>query len=208
MLNTNKPDLMGTFKLLVKKDPFCAKIIDGQHRYFALQQIIDNDTRFNLDVVLEIYYVDDLDGPEAWSLFYKANNVLNIQEKDKTASSSSFVCTNLHREFPLAVRDPKGKSNRVNFPNVDRKALFERLKKSDIFDVYTKEQVYNAIIKKNLELSKKSIKEFTSIVPANKKERIETGYRRCCKTGCFLGLHLGGNRFDWFREIEIEARKD
>lgn len=202
LLKANSPHLIGTFKLVVEKksSPLVARIIDGQHRFMAIQQIMDTDTKFNLDIVLEVYYVNDINGPDVWLLFQKANNVLNVQEVDKIVSSASYIVTELSNKFSHNIREPKGKTGRINFPSINSRLLFEKLKKSDIFDYKSKEEVFNLIIEKNLELSKKDVKDYITIFG---KEKFEKAYKKCYKDGCYLGLN---EKFTWFNEIEVRCK--
>ena len=197
-------DLIGTFKVVVEKNNHKhSRVIDGQHRAEALHRIMNINTKFNMEIKIEAYYVHDIDGPEAWDLFNKANNVLNVKEDDKSTSASSFVVTKLAKEFPLGIYDKK--KNNV-FPKIDKKELFERLKQSDIFEYKTKDEVYDLIISKNIEWSKINVKEYTSALSTKKRERIEMGYKKTKDSGFYLGLYVTNSQFSWLQELEISTK--
>jgi len=200
ILKANHPDFMGTFKLVCSTSgEKSIRIIDGQHRMAALSKIIESDSKFNMNIILEVYNVSDIDGPESWQLFSKANNVLNVQEKDKSISGASYITSKLAQEFPLAVYDPK--KLRVNFPSIDKRLLFERLKKSSLLESFTEDEVLKMILKKNLDLSKQPQKYYTRKVDEKFQDKLEKGYKKCYKTGCYLGLHVTDPLY-WIRELE------
>jgi hypothetical protein len=112
-------DLIGTFKVVIERNNSnCSRVIDGQHRAEALHRIMSTNTKFNMEIKIEVYYVHDIDGPEAWNLFNKANNVLNVIEEDKNTSPASYVVTKLAKEFPVGIYDKKINSI---FPKIDKK---------------------------------------------------------------------------------------
>lgn len=198
-------DLMGTFKVVVERNNRKnSRVIDGQHRAEALHRIMDTNTKFNMKIKIEVYYVHDIDGSEAWNLFNKANNVLNVVEDDKNITPASFVVEKLAKEFPMGMYD-KLKNN--VFPKIDKKELFDRLKDSDIFQYKNKDEVYDLIINKNIELSKINVKEYTSLMSIVTRERIEKNYKKCKDSGFYLGLYASKSRFDWLQDLEITAKQ-
>lgn len=179
---------VGTFKLVQLNDKI--DLIDGQHRVMALKNIISEDGFFNIELILEVYNVNN--ESEKRELFRNANNVKNIEEFDIPdeiyANVVDTVVKNLKNKFRYkngndCIRIPKivDKSN-LHRPNVDEqkltKALIEYTKNKNIKDV---DIICDKIYKLNNEYGMKKHSDF--------KPPINTSIYNKAKDCCFyLGL--------------------
>jgi hypothetical protein len=119
----NSNYVMGTFKIMRCGDEY--RIFDGQHRYFAIREIITGNIRFNVDVYVELFSVESFDSDEALILFSKANNIKNVEVTDTPNFIAHGVCKRLSEIYPKVLVES---SVRVNRPRIDKRILYEKLK--------------------------------------------------------------------------------
>lgn len=208
LLESKDPHFMGSLKVVAQRNsnPLIFRMIDGQHRCAAIREIFATNVHFNMDLIIEVYYVNDIDGSESWELFKKANNVLNVEEKDKTKSGASTVVENLKKKFPKAIYEPKGEKGRVNYPYIDSNNLFLRLKKSKMFDYKTEDEIFEDILHLNLKLSLENKKSIYNSYGDQYKEKIKKSYPKCVISGCYIGLNP--IKDDWIKNMESYYEKE
>tara|TARA_Y100000385_G_scaffold280908_1_gene332794 strand:- start:3262 stop:4056 length:795 start_codon:yes stop_codon:yes gene_type:complete len=141
--------VIGSFKLIVDKNDE-ARCIDGQHRILALQKIMRDDVFFDIDILLEVYSVDALESEEAAKLFRAANNTLNISDQELPEVGTQLILSELNKNFPGFLVDPKTASGRVNRPRINKRILCEALK--PLAGSFPWRNIYKSIISYNTHL--------------------------------------------------------
>jgi len=175
-------NVMGTIKLVRTVDG-SIRLLDGQHRVEALKQILNYEPNFDCNLLLELYETDRLESPKTHRLFENANNVLNVQPEDRANKNALLIIDRLSTQFEGMLKD--GKCNR---PFVNKKILFEKLKKAfkqiDIEEDFMFEKILEA---------NKELKEMEN-------DLAESNKQKCKKSGCYLG---SVKDCSWFDELFI-----
>jgi hypothetical protein len=171
---TREGHVIGTFKL-VRSNMNEIRLIDGQHRYFALVEILKIQPTFNCDIILELYETDRLESPATYRLFEKANNVLNVKPEDMANKNALSIVDKLSTNFKGIFKDVQ-EEKRCNRPEINKRILFDKLKVA--FQEYDidEESLYQRILEYNDQL---------------KTMEIDLGIRsinRCKEIGCYLGF--------------------
>jgi hypothetical protein len=122
------PHFMGSVKIL-SDNKGNYKICDGMHRFNAIKKILETDieNKWNMDILVEIYSVDDLNGTDAISFYQKANKNLNVTIEDQPEINIMSIVNGLCAQdiFRCCIVD----KDKVNRPRISKKALYEQFKK-------------------------------------------------------------------------------
>jgi hypothetical protein len=118
--------LMGTFKL-IRDNNSDVRCIDGQHRITALRKIMEDDPKFDTDIIIELYETDKIDSEYSGDLFKAANNTLNISECDMPNLGAEKIISDLMKHFPGSIIDSQP-DTRVNRPRMNKNELYKHLK--------------------------------------------------------------------------------
>jgi hypothetical protein len=184
--------LLGTFKVIRDKN-FDIRLIDGQHRVAALQNIMNDNAKFDCDSIIELYEVDSFENEESIKLFFDANNTLNINGKDTTNSNLQRVLHHFVNEYPGIIIDVK-EGKRCNRPRINKRIFVTKLKQL-ILD-YDEE----TIIKTITEYNKKMGRFSNEILRAKCGSYSSKMYDVAKENGCFLGLIPD---FGWIEDLEF-----
>jgi len=131
------PHLMSSIQVVRDKHKKC-KIINGQHRLKAIEEILKSDVemKFNMNAMFEVYdiNIDDIDeideSTEIEALFTTANNSLNFKAEDDHELFCKKIIIAMSND-PILSRGLIDKSNgRVNKPKISIKELFEAFKEN------------------------------------------------------------------------------
>ena len=142
------------------------RILDGQHRVKALQQLLADNANLDFTLHLTSYRVPRLNSRETLDLFLGLNNSLNLVENPVLENVHSLV-TKLQSLFPLAIVDhPVIKKNghvpRCQRPKVDTRRLKERLEVNLLNHFTTPlntDRFLNLILTKNASYGTRSVRE-------------------------------------------------
>jgi hypothetical protein len=180
-----KRHFIGTFKII--KCDNNIRLIDGQHRYYSILEMLKEDENFNMDIFLEIYETDSFDSELSKELFINSNNVLNIKEADNPSNITSSIIKNLENLFPNIMKEVSEQKKRCNKPYINKRLLYQHLKLYiEKNTTFTKEEIINKIISKNIEYSHSS---YYWINSGNIKDRISLNTReKAVELKCYLGL--------------------
>lgn len=202
---------MGTIKLIYNNKNGFYRIIDGQHRFLAFFEFYTKTKNkdIKIDVLLEIYEVDDINGEEAKNLFKNANTCKNIDfvkdiQSIDTNQRYLELVNKLEKYFPKTIKD----SSRVQYPNISTKDLKEQLIEFKILEnkldpesnrLYPGsnkdvEEVFKNIVKLNKELLKKSCEYFNL-------DNDNVAFQRARNNGCMLGLKKIGKKFCFIQDL-------
>jgi hypothetical protein len=184
--------LLGTFKVIRDKNGEI-RLIDGQHRVNALQNIMDNDTKFDCDSIIELYEVDSFEDEEATKLFFDANNTLNITGKDTTNFILQSILQHFVKEYPDIIIDVK-EGKRCNRPRINKRLFVRKLK--ELVLNYDQETIINTISEYNKKMGRMS-KEVLIRKCGSYSNRM---YDIAKENGCYLGLISDLN---WIDELDF-----
>ena len=183
--------LLGTFKVIRNKNGEI-RLIDGQHRVTALQNIMDHDAKFDCDSIIELYEVESFEDEEATKLFLDANNTLNITKKD-TNLDLQKVLRYFVKEYPGIIVDVK-EGSRCNRPRINKRLLAGKLR--ELVINYDCEKIIKAISEYNKKLGRVS-KEMLIRKCGTYSDNM---YDIAKENGCFLGLVPD---FKWIDELDL-----
>ena len=181
----NKNHFIGTFKMIKCNNDI--RLIDGQHRYYSILEMLKEDEDFDMDIFLEIYETDSFDSDLSKELFVNSNNVLNIKEADNPSNIATAIIKHLETLFPNTLKEVSENKKRCNKPYINKRILYQSLKLYiEKNQQFTKEEIINKIILKNTEYSHTSYYWTTSVNP---KDRISLHMRaKAEELKCYIGL--------------------
>jgi hypothetical protein len=128
LLKQQHPHLIGTIKAVFDAESDEMRVIDGQHRIEALQKYFDINRIRDVNVILEVYYVDDINSPDVYMLYKKANANLNVSVDDDVNVHLSDIVNALSNDPRLSKGIVDKNDGRVNRPRISKKQLFEAFK--------------------------------------------------------------------------------
>lgn len=130
---SKKIHLMGSIKI-VEDNKNNYRIIDGQHRLYAMKEFIEDDVemKYNFEIFFELYKlnIDDIENltnqefDELEKLFSIANKSLNFQAKDNPDKFCRDIIISLKQIYKNCIKD----SDKVNRPCISQKYLYDSLK--------------------------------------------------------------------------------
>jgi len=183
--------LLGTFKIIRNKLKE-ARCIDGQHRIKALQEIINNDSKFNCDILIEVYDVESFEDPKATHLFIDVNNTLNVTGDITINYSIQNILKKLMNVWDDIIIDVSD-GKRCNRPRINKKQLVEKMRHLVIN--YEEDIIINTILDLNNNMG-----TWCREILLSKCGKVSTSlYNKSKKSGCYLGLIKD---CDWINIIE------
>jgi len=186
----SKKHFKGNMKLLRDKDNNC-RLIDGQHRYHALKNIMEKDSKFNIYLILEIYETDSFDSDKSIEIFKEVNNCLNVELNDLPDKQSINLLKELIDFFPKMIKDVK-EGKRVNSPCINKRILYNQLKKYFTYSKCDYKNILKQIVETNNKYGMRGRNGF-------KKSTVKQ-YEKAKKKGFYLGLDkdfIWVNKLDW-----------
>jgi len=184
--------IIGAFKVIRNIDGEI-RCIDGQHRTEALKKIMEDDARFNCNILVEVYDVEDFESEEANEYFKDANCVLNMVNCNPNTIVQS-VLKKLDVEYPGMFVDKK-EGQRCNRPYIKRKNFVLQMNK---FVMNYDEDVIVECIKR---LNNK-IGMWSNDVRDKKVGKFRpTTLDKVKKSGFYIGLY---SDFKWVDELELD----
>jgi len=191
--------VMGTFKIIKHENDY--RIFDGQHRYHALREIFIKDNEFDIEIIVEVYTVDDIDSPEALTLFSRANTIKNVEVKDTPNVISHNVVKYFSQKYSDIFIDS---AKRVNRPRIDKVFFYQKIK--SILDEISQENplIENKFPKTADEIIKsiESKNCYYSLKPRNQyknKGISEVMYIKAKASKFYLGLE---NMDEWINSLQ------
>lgn len=211
LLNKDLPHLMGSIQVVRDKKLNC-RVINGQHRLAAIQEIIkeDIDMKFKMNVMFEVYDCDieDLDDlsdvnthVNIENIFKIANNNLNMKpEQDHDLFCKQIVIAMMNDS--VLKKGIVDKTNgTVHKPKITAKDLFENFKshlpfdkiKSTVPELVVKIKTINADVS-----SMPFIKLFSRHNPAQFKQK---QFEKAKALGFYLNLESNMKPCDWIEML-------
>ena len=115
------PIVIGTVKLIRKREDIQSNIIDGQHRIAAIRSLLHENSEFDIRAIFEEYTVEDLDNEDSRSLYNMCNNNLNVLSLNFPSNKFMEIVNNMCIKYPSAIID-KDIGN-VQRPKITKKSL-------------------------------------------------------------------------------------
>lgn len=174
---TQQEHAMGTLKVVRSSDGR-VRLLDGQHRIYAIKEILKIQPNFDCDLFIELYETDRLESSITLRLFEKANNVLNVKPEDMPHQSALSIVDKLSTRFNIIFKDIEER-DRCNRPYINKRKLFEKLKRAFQQHDIDEDCLYKQILEYN-ELNRKTKLEIIDLSVAS--------INKCKKSGCYLGF--------------------
>jgi len=188
--------IIGTFKIMTDSTEY--RIFDGQHRYFALRKVFENDLKFDIEVLVELYKVKNFDDSNSVFLFSKANNVKNIDCNELPNLTAHNTMKLLKENFGESFVESV---NKVNRPKINHREFYLKLK--SILDENSKklshnfprtsDEIFSCINNLNKQYSLRHPSSFRNITV--------TMYEKAKKSGFYLGLDK--NFENWLNNLQM-----
>lgn len=169
---------IGTFKIVRDKEKKL-RLIDGQHRFLAIKKIMENNSSFNMNIVIELYETDNFDSDYTINLFKEANSCLNVSEADLPNIVCNKVIKQLCERFPNMIIEIK-EGKRCNRPRVDKRELYLKLREYIQETHKNENEVLQEILNKNNEYGLRGRQTFKNVSVSM--------FEKCKETGFYLGL--------------------
>lgn len=185
---------MGTFKVVRSKnydDQFKVELIDGQHRVMAFHQLMEKDSKFNPDVIVELYDVIDKNQKREW--YIRANNVKNFEQEDLPNVNAEEITERIEQEFKNSIVDVKISEKKPYRPKIGKQHLTQALK-THIEDHHITD----------IDILFEKIKDLNNKEGLRKRESFKvekTMYEKAKKSGFYLGLY---SNFEWIKKLPIQ----
>jgi hypothetical protein len=128
LLQQEHPHLIGTIKVVFDTENDQMRVIDGQHRIESLQMFFDTKSIQDVDLILEVYHVDDINSPDVHMLYKKANANLNVSVEDDVNVHLSEIVNALSKDTRLSKGIIDKNNGRINKPRISKKEIFEAFK--------------------------------------------------------------------------------
>lgn len=190
-------DFRGTMKVVRDlNDEF--HLIDGQHRFYAYQKFMENDPKFQRNLIIEVYNTDYIGSEKTIEIFKEVNNCRNL---DYIPTFDEMNITNkIQQRFPEAIIEIKEANKRVNRPRISKQELHIQIKrminllKEKTDREFNINEIEELIIKKNNEYRMKPRHFYPKISNVT--------YDKSKKSGFYIGLC---DKFQWIDEIVNEC---
>ena len=179
------------------------KLIDGQHRLNALKKIY-NDNEYNdiyIEMECDVYNVEDLHDDYSTLIYQNSNTVKNIVLDDIPSYQYIKIVEQLSEKFPKSIKDDK--SSNINYPNIGKKFLQDKLKQSKILELYNINsiQLYEKIINLNTTFKNYEDDDYKKILLKKDytNKNFEVRLNKCKNSGFYLGLI---RECEWINDIK------
>jgi len=179
-----KESFEGNIDILKCGDELC--IVNGQHRVKALQNIMDQDSSFTMEVIVNLHNVSSFDSSEANDIFNATNNTKNVETRDRPDIKLQNICNRLIDKFPKGIKNnPTGKAT---LHRMDKKQFYNLIQYNDSFndENNSEDYLFNKIVELNTKLSNQSFEELFNTKRTSKQRRKR--YDGAVKDGFYLGL--------------------
>lgn len=177
VLKTNH--FVGTIKIVRDKNDKL-RMIDGQHRFEALKRIMKINSKFNINLIIELYDTDLITSDKTISLYNSANNVLNVNVEDLSSINAHKTIKKLDEKFPRMIMDIKD-GTRCNRPRMCKKELYQDLKNIFINNDVTSDFLTNRILQENNE---------AGLLPRSSFKNVsQSTYNKAKESGFYIGLY-------------------
>ncbi len=143
------------------------------------------NSKFNMNIIVELYETDHLDSERTMNLFQEANSCLNVSKNDIPNILANNVIKNLSIRFKGMIIDVKD-GKRCNRPRINKRDL--KLKTYIQETMKNEEEILQQILNINNDYGCRGIQTY--------KKTTEM-FEKCKNSGWYLGLN-----FEWMNKIE------
>ena len=181
----SKPCLEGNIDVLQdNNDDLC--VVNGQHRYKAMEQIMEEDEKFNNEIIINVHKVTSFESNEANEIFKSTNNSKNVELEDQPNIKLQKIIEGLKIYFPNEITN--NKSGKANLHRLDQKEFYNLLQYNDTFTNKNESEEYfiTKIRQINKDLSIKSYEElFGTKKRTDKRDKL---YKKASDSSFYLGI--------------------
>ena len=162
-------------------------IVNGQHRYSAILDIMKEDHLFDMEIFCNVHEVKGFDSEEATKIFLSTNNIKNVKLSDNPQKKLMNVCERLMKQFPDGIKS--NKSETATLHRIDKKELYNTMQMNEKLsnDDMSEDDLYDKMIVINNKLSLKPYKDLFK----SKSSRNIKMWEGAHKSGFFIGLKKG-----------------
>ena len=176
---------VGTFKIV--NDGNQPLLIDGQHRVMAIHELMKEDCKFNMKLILEVYNTQTKEENREW--FRRANNVRNLDACDTPNEVVEKVIDELNKKFEDMIIPPKITDGRIYRPKVNATHLTLALKNLVDTKNYVSDELYIKMINMNNQMGLKT---------KNELKATDNMWEKAKTSGFYLGLSMN---LKWVAEL-------
>lgn len=188
--------LEGNIDILECDGEYC--IVNGQHRVSAIKKIMEDDEKFNMELMISVHPVESFETEKANEIFKATNNSKNVETKELPKIKLQKITQKLKERFPKEITN--NPSGRANLHRIDQKTIYNLIQFNDTFNDEDKsvDFLVGEILKINKELSLQSYEElFGSKRRSDKKDKI---YKAALDSGFYLGIFTENQLAKLFEE--------
>lgn len=203
IIRMKHPHLIGSFKIVKPLDDTQPpKLLDGQHRKHALETLMRTYKNFDIDIDVDVYYVDDVEKSDKTirELFVKANNNRNFEPGDIPEILVMLVVDKIIQRWPKSIKVDETKG--ANRPNITKKDLVSHLKPVLMDERFTSndaDKIFQKIEEINNEIRLMPLVElFGNRKPAERKLRC---LAKANEMGFFLNMDCKRSIEVWTQEL-------
>jgi hypothetical protein len=181
---SHKQCLEGHLDILWNRNELC--IVNGQHRYEAMYDLMELDIDFNREIIVNVHEVDSFNSNESNQIFIATNNIKNVKMKDNPQVKFQNICNRLKDKFPKGISN-NPKRGKGTGHRLDKKELYNLIMYNDYFNNHenSEDKIFEEIVQLN---SKESLKSFDDFFPRKRAEKWKKQWDGAHESKFFLGL--------------------
>lgn len=202
VLSMEYPHLIGSFKIVCSNDGTQPpKLLDGHHRKMAIERLLHENDVFDMDVDVDVYYIDDVENDNmVRDLFIKANNNRNVNPSDIPDILVMMVVDKMLQKWPKNIKVDERKGARR--PNITKRDLVKHLKSvlsDERHSVDDADQIFHKIVIINNGIRLMPLKDLFGT--NNPSDRKINSWNRASENNFFLNLDCRRSIDVWVKEI-------
>ena len=186
---SDKECLEGHLDILDDGNELC--IVNGQHRFEAIYELMEGDIDFNREIIVNVHKVDSFNSNESNQIFIATNNIKNVKMSDNPKVKFQNICNRLKDKYPKGISN-NPKSGKGTGHRLDKKELYNLMMYNEYFNNHenSEDQLFEEVVQLN---SKESLKSFDDFFPRKRAEKWRKQWDGAHESKFFLGL-LGTNK--------------
>jgi len=181
---TDKQCLEGHLDILYDGNELC--IVNGQHRFDAIYELMEDDIDFNREIIVNVHKVDSFNSNISNQIFIATNNIKNVKMSDNPQVKFQNICNRLKDKFPKGISN-NPKRGKGTGHRLDKKELYNMMMYNDYFNNHenSEDQLFEEIVQLN---SNESLKSFDDFFPRKRADKWRKQWDGAHESKFFLGL--------------------
>ena len=162
-------------------------IVNGQHRFDAIYELMEDDIDFNREIIVNVHKVDSFNSNTSNQIFIATNNIKNVKMSDNPQVKFQNICNRLKDKFPKGISN-NPKRGKGTGHRLDKKELYNMMMYNDYFNDHenSEDQLFEEIVQLN---SKESLKSFDDFFPRKRADKWRKQWDGAHESKFFLGLY-------------------